>query len=641
MSSTTASQVPAAPVVPGPGRLRPLGVDEVRLTGGFWGQRQEVNASVTLPHIADWLERAGWIGNFDLAASGLLPQGRRGREFADSEVYKFLEAAAWELGRRPDPVLEARFRNFVDRVAAAQEPDGYLDTAFGRPGQPPRWSDLGGGHELYCLGHLFQAAVARGRTAPQADDGLLSIACRAADLVCEVFGPDGIQSICGHAEVELGLAELARLTGRRRYLEQARLFIERHGDQTLPEPEWGRSYFQDDLPVREAEVLRGHAVRANYLAAGAVDVAVETGDEELLAALVRQWRRTIARRTYVTGGQGSHHQDEAFGEDWELPPDRAYAETCAAIASTMFGWRLLLATGDLGYADQIERALFNVVATAVADSGDAFFYTNTLHCRVPGEEPDPQAASPRALSSLRAPWFEVSCCPTNIARTLAALPSLLATADADGIQLHQYAAAEIEITLADGTPVGFEILTDYPRSGRVVIRMRHDSPRPWTLTLRVPGWASGAALAYRPATGEAETVAATGATVAWTAAFKAGDELELLLPVESRFLAPDPRIDAVRGCVAVQRGPVVYCAQSPVGGIDLDSVVVDTAVAPRDEGDLVVVAARWATPDEADWPYRTPGSGEPAGGAGVLQLIPYHGWGEDGRCTMRVWLPAR
>ena len=258
------TRVPATPVLPSTGRLRPLGLAEVRITGGFWAERQRTNAAATLPHIAHWLEREGWIGNYDLAAAGRLPEGRRGREFSDSETYKFLEAAAWELGRHPDAALEATFRRFVSRVRAAQEPDGYLNTAFGRPGQPPRWSDLAWGHELYCLGHLFQAAVARERTAPGADDGLLGIARRAADLICEVFGEDGIQSVCGHAEVEVGLAELSRVTGELRYLRQAELFIERRGHHVLPEDEYGRAYFQDDLPVREATVQRGHAVRANY-----------------------------------------------------------------------------------------------------------------------------------------------------------------------------------------------------------------------------------------------------------------------------------------------------------------------------------------------------------------------------------------
>ena len=238
MTIHTISPAPLAPAVPTRGRLRPLGLGDVRITGGFWGERQDVNARHTLAHIGSRLESEGWLPNFDLAVSGGLPEGRRGREFSDSEVYKYLEALAWEIGRSDDDELEERFRAVVARVAAAQEEDGYLNTRFGRPGQGERWSDLEWGHELYCLGHLFQAAVARERTRPGSDDGLLGIARRAADLVCAEFDADGRDAICGHAEIEVGLAELSRVTGDRRYLAQARLFIERHGRGSLRALEW-------------------------------------------------------------------------------------------------------------------------------------------------------------------------------------------------------------------------------------------------------------------------------------------------------------------------------------------------------------------------------------------------------------------
>ena len=251
----------AAPVLPVRGRFRPLGLGDVRITGGFWAERQSVNAGASLAHIEHWLEREGWIRNFDLAVEGDLAGQRRGREFSDSEVYKFLEALAWEIGRTGDAELEEVFRSIVTRVAAAQEPDGYLNTNAGRPGQPARWSDLEWGHELYCLGHLFQAAVARARTRPGSDDGLLAVATRAADLVCDAFGSEGIQSVCGHAVVETGLAELARVTGEPRYLEQARLFIERRGQGTLRQIEWGQQYFQDDMPIRTATMSMGSSGR--------------------------------------------------------------------------------------------------------------------------------------------------------------------------------------------------------------------------------------------------------------------------------------------------------------------------------------------------------------------------------------------
>ena len=367
------------PADPSRGTLRPLGLGEVTITGGFLGGLQQRNHDVSLAHVEYWLEREGWLGNFDAAVEGRLPADRRGREFADTEIYKLLEALAWEYGRTRDSGINDRFERIAARVVAAQEPDGYLNTYFGRPGQPERYSDLEWGHELYSFGHLIQAGVARARTT--GEDDFVRAVRRAADHVCATFGPDGIQSVCGHPEIEPALVELYRVTGERRYLEQARLFVERRGHQTLDDIAYGRSYFQDDVPVRDADVLRGHAVRALYLSAGATDVAVETDDADLLAALRRQWDATIARRTYLTGGMGSRHQDEAFGEDFVLPADRAYSETCAGVGSIMFSWRLLLASGDARYADLIERTLYNVVATSPSRDGKRFFYANTLHLR--------------------------------------------------------------------------------------------------------------------------------------------------------------------------------------------------------------------------------------------------------------------
>ncbi|WP_109211758.1 MULTISPECIES: beta-L-arabinofuranosidase domain-containing protein [Microbacterium] len=646
MTMQTTIAAPQAPVVPPRSRLRPLGQSEVRITGGFWGDRQAVNAAGTLVHIGSRLESEGWLPNFDLAVAGTLPEGRRGREFSDSEVYKYLEALAWEIGRNDDPALEERFRAVVARVAAAQEPDGYLNTMFGRPGQGARWSDLEWGHELYCLGHLFQAAVARSRTRPGADDGLLEIARRAADLVCREFGADGRDGICGHAEVEVGLAELARVTGEHRYLEQARLFIERHGRGTLRDIEWGRKYFQDDVPVRDAEVLRGHAVRANYLSAGATDVAVDTGDTGLLDALRRQWERTVARRTYVTGGQGSHHQDEAFGEDWELPADRAYSETCAGVGSIMFAWRLLLTGGDPRHADLIERTLYNVVATSPAPDGRSFFYANTLHQRVPGVPADPDATSPRASSSLRAPWFEVSCCPPNVARTLASLDAYLATADDEGVQLHQYAPAAVRTTLDDGRAIAFDVETDYPASGRIRVISRADAATgaPWTLALRVPSWAEGTRLRVTPVDGPAEEREAKPGAAEVRRAFRAGDVVELELPMAPRLTAPDERIDAVRGCLAIERGPEVFALESadlgPAGVDDVADVALAPGATPVERDGRIWIAVVPHGRSDAAWPYADAGGQAQEAASVDVPLVPYHEWAERGPSTMRVWIPA-
>jgi len=652
MTATPQTRQPSAPVLPGTGRLRPLGLDEVTITGGFWADRQRVNRDATLGHIRSWLDREGWIDNFDLAVTGGLPAGRRGREFSDSEVYKYLEALAWELGRSPDAGLESEFRTLVSRIGAAQEPDGYLNTQFGRDGQQPRWSAMEWGHELYCLGHLFQAAVARARTAPEADDGLFGIALDAADLVCAVFGAEGIPSFCGHPEVETGLVELSRITSNPRYLEQARLFIERRGHGTLEDIEFGRAYYQDDMPVRDATVLRGHAVRANYLSAGAVDVAVETGDTELLDALVGQWGNTVARRTFLTGGQGSRHQDEAFGDDWVLPPDRAYSETCAAVGSVMFTWRLLLAGGDARYADLIERTLFNVVATSPAADGRSFFYANTLHRREPAPPVSMDRVSPRAASSQRAPWFEVACCPPNVARTFASLAGYLATADERGIQVHQYATSSIRTTLTDGRVIGIDVDTAYPRDSIVRFVVRETPVDAWTLTLRVPPWADEARVTVRRAAhaaggGDGESFDVGPGSVPIEREYEVGDVIELELPMQPRVTAPDRHIDAVRGTVAIERGPEVLCLET----IDLTGLpdptafgdlVIDLSQRPYERDGRVWIRVRDAVTPADPWPYEPIGElAVPVETDGVeVSLIAYHDWAERGPSAMRVWIPT-
>ncbi|MFC4502658.1 MULTISPECIES: glycoside hydrolase family 127 protein [Streptomyces] len=624
--------VPVLPVAPTRGRLRPLGLGEVRITGGFWARRRHVNATATLDHCRDWMERVGWTGNFRAAVEGRIDRDRRGREFADSDVYKLLEAMAWESGHSVDTSL-------VETIAAAQEPDGYLNTAFGRPGQQPRYSDLEWGHELYCYGHLIQAGVAQLRA--RGDGELAKIARRAADHVCAAFGPNGDQGVCGHPVIETALVELARATGEQNYLDQAALFIARRGRGSLADSEFGRAYYQDDLPVREAGVLRGHAVRALYLASGAVDVAVETGDEDLLAAVVRQWEATVARRTHLTGGMGSHHRDESFGDDFVLPPDRAYAETCAGVASVMLSWRLLLATGEPRFADLAERTLFNVVATSPSEDGRAFFYANTLHRRRRGTPPATDVDSPRAESGLRAPWFAVSCCPTNVARTLAQLPAYLATVDDHGLQLHQYADAEIS---TDG--LALSVRTDYPHGGSVTVRVDRTPDHPWTLSLRVPDWTRGDTAWLTAPEGPRRAVTPGTATV--TRVFRPGDEIRLDLPVRPRWTAPDPRIDAVRGTLAVQRGPLVYCAESVdlPDGHEVDAIRVDASAAPQDGPGQAVVAVGEVTAHDAQpaepWPYRpldTPTRPPAAERAGIV-LVPYHSWANRGPSTMRVWLPT-
>lgn len=609
----------ARPVVPARGGARGIGLGELTLDDGFWATLQRTNRGATLEHALGWMERLGWLANFDRVAAGTTGPDRPGWQFSDSEVYKLMEAMAWEHGRTGDAEVDALLRALTARVAAAQDEDGYLNTCFGHPGRPPRYSDLQQGHELYCVGHLLQAAVARLRT--HGPDPLVEVARRAADHVCREFGAGGREEICGHPVVEVGLAELGRALGEPAYVEQARLFVERRGRGLLGRmPLLSPAYFQDDVPVREADVWRGHAVRALYLSAAAVDVAVDLADDELFAAVERQWTRSVERRTYLTGGMGSRHQDEGFGEDWELPPDRAYCETCAGVASIMVSWRLYLATGDVRYPDLIERTLVNVVATSPRSDGRAFFYSNPLQQRVPGTDVAPDAVNPRAEGGVRAPWFEVSCCPTNVARTLASWQAYAASVDGDEVSLLQYAPAHVDVALADGGSLGLVVRTAYPLDGVVDVEVTHAPDRAVALRLRVPAWAEGATLARGD--GPAATVAPGWAVVD----VRAGDRVVLTLPVAPRVTVPDPRVDAVRGCVAVERGPVVLCLESVdlPAGTAIDDVRLDLAAGVRDEGDGGLAhLVTWAGDDLGD-----------------VRLVPYHRWAERGPSTMRVFVPV-
>ncbi|WP_214103803.1 glycoside hydrolase family 127 protein [Acrocarpospora catenulata] len=598
----------ASPVLPSSGVLSPLGLDAIQPTPGFWGDRIVLNREVTIAHCQEWMEREGWIANF----RGERP--RRGREFSDSEIYKLLEGMAWA----DHPGLP----ELAETVARAQESDGYLNTRW----SGARYTDFEWGHELYCYGHLIQAGVARLRT--HGEDELTQVVRRAADHICDRFM--ATTETCGHPEVEMALVELYRATGTERYLEMARRFVERRGLPALGDIEFGRGYFQDDMPVRQARVFRGHAVRALYLACGVVDVAVETGDTELLKLAEAQWERTVARRTYLTGGMGSRHSGESFGDDYELPPDRAYSETCAGIASFMLSHRLLLATGDVRYADLAERTLYNVLATGPALDGRSFFYANPLQVRVPAEPLD--GINLASEGGLRSPWFTVSCCPSNIVRTFASLPAYLAATDPSGVWIHHYTPAEIR---HDGLVLRVE--TDYPWSGEITVRVAEGGPG--RISLRVPSWAQGATISHG---GSRRAVSPGYAVAEAESGWRTGDVISLDLPVTSRWTVPDSRIDAVRGSVAVERGPLVYCAESVADDPPLAEVRVLRSEPAERVVDGVVeldVEAALARPEPDGWPY-TPENPREGAEPVTLRLVPYHRWGNRGPATMRVWLPV-
>ncbi|WP_327581563.1 glycoside hydrolase family 127 protein [Nonomuraea sp. NBC_00507] len=567
--------------------------------GGFWGERRWINQEITIPLGRERLEESGAFGNFRPGAA------HRGKVFADSDVYKWLEAVHWSGGREPDTVA---------LVAGAQHPDGYLNTAV-----RDRYADMASNHELYCAGHLMQAAVAGSRAA--GEEGLLKVATRFADHLAQT--PHGLD---GHPVVEMGLVELYRQTGERRHLDLAARHVRERGHATITlKGHHGPGWRQDGVPLLDADTVEGHAVRAMYLAAGAADVAVETGDTRLLAALERQWRSMVAHKTYLTGGLGSLWYGEAFGGLDELAPDTAYAETCAAIGSLQWSWRMLLATGDPAYADLIERTLFNAILSGVSGDGTLFFYTNPLRVRA-GADPDDLRTPARG----RQEWYGTACCPPNVMRTLASLGHYLATQDADGIQLHQYATGSVQ---AGGLHADVE--TDYPWSGRVEVTVRETPDRPWTLSARIPAWAANAGVDGDPA--------APGAYHRIRRHWRPGDRIVLDLDVRPRLTAAVPRLDVARGEVAVERGPLVYCLeQADHPGVSVDDLCV-AASDLRDgpAGTVTAPGRRHVHGDEGGWPYRTATAPREAehGDPVELTFVPYHTWANRGAGPMRVWTP--
>lgn len=644
---------PVLPTASARAALRPVG--EAVIDGGLWGERLAVNARTSVPGGYQRLVDAGNLHNLRLAAGAATGAYVNELPFLDSDVYKWLEAAAWQLGD-PDtePELAAslagRVAEIVGLLRDAQRPDGYLQSYYQVVRPDRRWQELDWGHELYCAGHLIQAAVAHVRATGHTE--LLDVARRFADHIDEVFGPDRRDAVCGHPEIETALVELFRVTGEVRYRDLARFFVDRRGHGTLPAGRFGAGYWQDHAPVREAEEVTGHAVRQLYLLAGVVDVHTETGDDSLLAASERLWEEMVARKSYVTGGVGAHQTDEAFGDPFELPSERAYTETCAAIAAVHLSWRLLLATGRARYADHLERVLYNGFLSGVGLDGEHYSYRNPLQVR-DGHRPEAQAGDHGAF---RVRWFTCACCPPNVMRLLASLPHAFAASDpAGGLVLHQYAPGRFA---ADG--LAARVTTEYPWRGRVAVEIV-EAPEPGAdeaarpervLTLRVPHWAAeGWRLTVN---GRPVDLAAEDGWLRLARGWRPGDAVVLELDVAPRLTAPPSRADALRGCVAVERGPLVYCVESAdlPAGTAVDDLRLDAgaplreSVEPVAPGVAVAIraaGAAWSPTADGWWAYRpheATSAPEPPAVPVELTLIPYHLWGHRERGAMRVWLPT-
>ncbi|MCX4765595.1 glycoside hydrolase family 127 protein [Streptomyces sp. NBC_01275] len=652
------------PVRQGPGAQAALAPAAVEVRGGFWDTRREVNARTSIPQGPALLESAGNLRNLRLAAGADEGEFQGAYPFVDSDVYKWLEAASWQLAQRTpedDGPLAADVERIVSLVVGAQQPDGYLNTWFQLLKGGERYRDLRWGHELYCAGHLIQAAVAHHRATGRSE--LLDVAVRFADHIDSVFGLPGsgkpIDGVDGHPEVETALVELYRETGERRYLDLAGYFVDRFGHGLLG----GEAYCQDRVPLREAVNVEGHAVRQLYLLAAVADLATETGEAALRTAAERLWEAMTATKTHLTGGLGAHHDEEDFGDPYELPNERAYCETCAAIASIQWSWRMALLTGEARYSDLIERTLYNGFLAGVSLDGEHWLYVNPLQVR------DGHTDTGGDQSARRTRWFRCACCPPNVMRLLASLEHYLASSDADGLQIHQYVTGRYTGDV-DGTPVVVSAETDYPWDGTIALTVEESAQeRPWTLSLRIPQWCREYRLRVGDTTYDSNGTPVTDGWLRLERTWAPGDRVVLELAVEPRLTAADPRVDAVRGCVAIERGPLVYCLEGvdhPGGG--LDDMVLDTTrpLAVKHRPDLLggvttVVAAgrRRHLADAGWWPYRTadPAIADSATADSAiadsatadappvdepleLTAIPYYAWANRQDGSMRVWLPT-
>jgi DUF1680 family protein len=613
-------------------RLRPLPLSDVRLSDSFLEPRRRVNREVTLPSQYDHLEQTGRLDNFRRAA-GKIDAPFRGVYFNDSDVYKWLEAAAWTLASDPDLELERMVDAAIGEIEDAQQPDGYLNTYFTFEKASERWTDLTHKHELYCAGHLIQAAVAHHRAT--GSQRLLKVACRFADNICDTFGPEEEGKRLGtdgHEEIEMALVELYRETGDREYLDQAQFFVDVRGYGLLG----GREYHQDHKPFREMREMVGHAVRAVYLNAGAADLHAETGDPTLVEALECLWHNMTTRRMYVSGGIGSRYEDEAFGEDYELPNARAYAETCAAVGSVMWNWRMLSIDGDARYADLLEHTLYNAALPGLSLDGHSHFYQNPLS---------------DSGAHRRSPWFDVACCPPNVARLLASLPGYFYGVSDEGVWVHLYAEGTAEVSLDDYRTVVLRQRTQYPWDGDVEIEV--DGEREFAIMLRIPAWCEeGVAIEIngQPFDGSASPGSYAEIRRAW----RPGDKVRLTLPMPVRCVECHPYVAEDAGRVAVMRGPLLYCVEQVDNpGLDFRDIVLpaEASFSVRSRPDLLggvavlEILVERIPPDEG-WRGRLYRRARPRADASQdttaeLTATPYYAWANRDPGPMRVWLRSR
>lgn len=602
-------------------KLRPVSVEEVELNDGFWAKRIEILRDVTIPSQYELLERTGRIYNFR-RASGRENGEFQGLCFNDSDVYKWVEAAAFLLANSFDEKIQGLVNKAVDDICAAQDEDGYLDTFFSVDKKNQRWTNLRDMHELYCAGHLIQAAIALRRAT--GDRKLFDAAIRFANHIVKVFGPSGRKGVPGHPEIEMAMIELYRETGDTRYLEMAKIFIDNRGKGLLG----GGTYFIDHKPFRELDEIIGHAVRSLYLNCGATDLYMETGEKSLWDTLERLWNNMTKCKMYVTGGVGSRYDGEAFGFNYELPSVQAYAETCAAIASFMWNWRMLLASGEARFADLMELVLYNGILSGISLDGSEYFYVNPLANR--GDH-------------RRQKWFECACCPPNIARLLASLPGYFYSISEKEIWVNMYDRSVAHLKLKD------EIITvtqntNYPWNGDVEIVLNLKHGLDFVLNLRIPGWSGKTEISLNGS--KVEEAISPGSYFKLCRTWKDGDKVGISFQMTIRRISCNPFIYENLGRVTLARGPLIYCLEGIDNtGFDVWDVLIPSDTPLRAEwmqslldGLMVIRGEGYAA--DSNWMQDSLYQLDSGTKARKVELlaIPYYAWANRKPSPMNIWL---
>ncbi len=549
----------------------------------------------------------------------------------DSDVYKALEAASYCLATHPDPALEKQVDDIIAILAAAQQPDGYLNSYYTVKEPGRRWTNLRDNHELYCAGHMIEAAVAHYQATGK--HTFLDVAQKYADYISTVFGPGKRMGYPGHPELELALIKLWHATGQDRYFDLARFFIENRGSKFFatehhtPLDRYDGTYWQDDMPIFDHRTIKGHAVRATYLLSGVVDVMSRTEDPRLIQMVDRVWRNTAHKNMYITGGIGPSGSNEGFTTDYDLPNLTAYQETCASVALAQWNHRLALLYGDSRYADVYERSLYNGVLDGVSLTGTRFFYVNPL------------ASTGRHR---RSGWFSCACCPPNVARTLASLGGYAYGVGKHSLYVNLFIQGSAQ-TEVDGKKLTLNVTTDYPWDGHVTFQPQPAAPASFALHVRIPGWCRGASVSLNHQKLDAPKI--ERGYFVLDREWRAGDVVELNLPMPVERVAANPRVKEDQGLVALQRGPLVYCVeQCDVEGPLDDLYLPLTARLSAEKqpsllNSVVVIKGQAEAVPEQDW-KSTLYQPLPPGHSVTITAIPYYAWGNRAPGDMAVWLPA-